>query len=261
MTPPLTADPEPHQITDEDLLRQVHSFSFWFEAVEGYLTEGPWGADPDQVDEAMDPAELDALITTLCNYCVGEQAALEASSGLIPLAPNHATRIFLATQVADEARHLEVFLRRLDDLGIADPEAEVARRANPDLVAFSERLLRLVDRADFEAAVFAQNVLLESLEDTVFRFHEPIADPITGQVLEGIIADERRHLGFGENEMGRRLARDPSGRERLGQIRAELDPLVLGAFEGIYRDLGLSRDRAPSLGQDYLAAVTRLGLT
>lgn len=261
MSPPITADSEPHQITDEDLLREFHSFSFWFEAVEGYLTDRPYGADPDLVDEPMDSTVLDDLITTLCNYCVGEQAALEASSGLIPLAPNNSTRIFLATQVADEARHLEVFLRRLDDLGIADPEAEVAKRANRHMVEFSERLTELVDAADFEAAIFAQNVLLESLEDTVFRFHEPIADPITRQVLGGIVADERRHLGFGENEVGRRLARDPAGRDRLVAIRSELDPLVLRAFEGIYRDLGLSRSEEPSLGQDYLAAVTRLGLT
>lgn len=60
-------------------------------------------------------------ITTLCNYCVGEAAALEASSGLIRLAPNHHSRAFLATQVVDEARHLEVFLRRIEELGIKSP--------------------------------------------------------------------------------------------------------------------------------------------
>lgn len=261
MNAALAADPEPHQIEDEELLREVHSFSYWIQAVGGYLEDRPYGADPDLVDDPMEPDDLDDLITTLCNYCEGEAAALEASSGLIPLAPNNAARIFLATQVADEARHLEVFLRRLDDLGIVDPEAEVARRANPSLVEFRDRLTSLVEREDFEGAVFAQNVLLESLEDTVFRFHATIADPITAQVLEGVVADERRHLGFGENEMGRRLARDPSGRQRLRDIRAELDPLVLASFAGIYCDLGLSRAEEPSLGQDYLAAVERLGLT
>lgn len=261
MTPSLAAEPEPHQVEDEELLREVHSFSFWFQAVEGYLSERPYGADPDLVDEPMDPAVVDNLITTLCNYCEGEAAALEASSGLIALAPNNASRIFLATQVADEARHLEVFQRRLDDLGIVDPEAEVTRRANPAIVEFHDRLTSLVDREDFEGAVFAQNVLLESLEDTVFRYHEQIADPITKQVLQGVVADERRHLGFGENEMGRRLNRDPSGRARLVEIRSELDPLVLASFSGIFRDLGLSRDSEPSLGKDYLAAVERLGLT
>lgn len=261
MNPSLAAESEPHQVEDEEMLREVHSFSFWFQAVEGYLTDRPFGADPDLVDEPMDSSELDNLITTLCNYCEGEAAALEASSGLIALAPNNAARIFLATQVADEARHLEVFLRRLDDLGVVDPEAEVAQRANPHIVEFHDKLTSLVAREDFEGAVFAQNVLLESLEDTVFRFHEQIADPITKQVLQGVVADERRHLGFGENEMGRRLARDPSGRERLVEIRSELDPLVLSSFQGIFRDLGLSKAEEPSLGQDYLAAVERLGLT
>ncbi len=257
----VSADFEPHHLDEEEFLREVHSFRFWFEAVEGYLEGRPFGADPELVDAPMDAADHDSLITTLCNYCVGEAAALEASSGLIRLAPNHHSRIFLATQVADEARHLEVFLRRLDDLGVPDAEAEVRARANPDLERFRGRLLELVDRGDWEAAVFAQNVLLESMEDTVFRFHEAIADPVTQQVLSGVVADERRHLGFGENDLGRRLVHDPAGRQRLADIRAELDPLVLGSFEGVYRDLGISKQDQPSLGRDYLAAVERLGLT
>lgn len=135
------------------------------------------------------------------------------------------------------------------------------KRANPRLVDFKKRLLELVDQGDWEAAVFAQNVLLESMEDTVFRFHEQVADPVTRQVLEGVVADERRHLGFGENDLGRRLAADPTGRERLAAIRADLDPLVLASFDGVYRDIGLDRADQPALGKDYLAAVERLGLT
>lgn len=256
----VAAASEPHQIADEELLRQVHSFSYWFEAVEGYLEGRPYGADPQLADEVTDPEEIDGLITTLCNYCVGEAAALEVSSGLVRLAPNHHARIFLATQVADEARHLEVFLRRLDDLGVVDPESEVRKRATPELQMFREHLNTLVDRCDYVAAIFAQNVLLESMEDTVFRFHESIADPITKQVLQGVVADERRHLGFGENELGRTLARDPEDRTKLAEVRAELDPLVLGSFAGVYRDLGLARQEEPSLGRDYLAAVERLGI-
>ena len=252
---------EPHLLEEEEFLREVHSFSFWFEAVEGYLEDRPYGFDPAVADIPMDPTDRDSLITALCNYCVGEAAALEASSGLIRLAPNLHSRIFLATQVADEARHLEVFLHRIGELGVVDPEAEVKVRANPNLGAFKDKLLSLVDRGDWEAAVFAQNVLLESMEDTVFRFHEQVADPVTQQVLEGVVADERRHLGFGENDLGRRLASDPEGRVRLAIIRNELDPLVLAAFDGVYQDLGLSRQDQPDLGRDYLSAVERLGLT
>jgi len=252
---------EPHLLEEADFLREVHSFSFWFEAVEGYLENRPFGFDPELVDGPMEDSARQNLVTVLCNYCVGEATALEASSGLVRVAPNHHSRIFLATQVADEARHLEVFLRRLEALGVDDPEAEVRNRSNPGLAQFRERLLRLVDEGDWDAAVFAQNVLLETMEDTVFRFHEATADPITRQVLQGVVADERRHLGFGENDLGPRLAHDADGRRRLADIRTELDPLVLGSFEGVYRDLGLTRAEQPSLGRDYLAAVERLGLT
>lgn len=252
---------EPHLLDEDEFLREVHSFDFWFEAVSGYLEDRPFGHDPDLVDGREDPAERDRLITTLCNYCVGESAALEASSGLVRMAPNHHSRIFLATQVADEARHVEVFLHRLEDLGVEDPEAEVAARANPELTEFRRRLLELVDRGDWNAAVFAQNVLLESMEDTVFRFHRMVTDPVTAQVLEGVLADERRHLGFGENDLGRRLAGDGDLRRHLAGVRTELDPLVLGSFEAVYRDLGLSGQDHPDLGRDYLDAVERLGLT
>jgi hypothetical protein len=252
---------EPHLLDEDDFRREVQSFTFWFETVEGYLSERPYGRDPGLAEAPLTDPERDALVTILCNYCVGEAAALEASSSLVRLAPNHHAQIFMATQAADEARHLEVFLHRLHELGIADPNAEVEARANPGLQELRRRLLEFVDAGDWEAAVFAQNVVLESMEDTVFRYHKAVADPVTSQVLAGVVADERRHLGFGENDLGRWLIGHPDGRHRLAALRAELDPLVLGAFEGAYEDLGLGRDERPTLGRDYLEAIERLGLT
>ncbi len=60
------------------------------------------------------------------------------------------------------------------------------------------------------------------------------------------------------------LAAEPEphqGRRRLVDIRAELDPVVLQSFAGIYRDLGLSRAEEPSLCRAHLAALDSLGLT
>ena len=252
---------EPHLLDEDDFRREVQSFRFWFETVEGYLSERPYGRDPDLPESPITEGERSALVTILCNYCVGEATALEASSSLVRLAPNHHARIFMATQAADEARHLEVFLHRLRELGVADPNAEVEVRASPGLQELRRRLLEFVDTGDWTAAVFAQNVVLESMEDTVFRYHQAVADPVTGQILAGVVADERRHLGFGENDIGRWLVRHPDGRARLADLRAELDPLVLRAFEGAYEDLGLGHDERPSLGRDYLEAIERLGLT
>ncbi len=255
----MTSPVEVHDLGHEEFLEEVHSFEFWFQAVEGYLSGLAWGHRPETVDAPLAPPDRERLVTTLCNYCVGETTALEGASGLIAIAPNRLAKVFLSTQVADEGRHLEVFFRRLRDLGVADPEAEIERRASRSLLLFRRRLLELVAGKDWEAAIFAQNVILESLEFAVFQSHAQDADPVTGEVLRGVIKDERRHIGFGENELGRRLASAPHIRARLGQTKKELDHLVFDALEETTRLIGVSRDEQDRLARAYLASVERLG--
>jgi 1,2-phenylacetyl-CoA epoxidase catalytic subunit len=250
---------EPHGLTPDAFEQEVHSFEFWFQAVEGYLSERPYGHRPDTPEADLTESERDRLVTTLCNYCIGETAALEGASGMIAFAPNRPQKVFLATQVVDEARHLEVLLHRLADLGVTDPTAEIEQRANSSLLVFKQRLLDLVASRDWEAAVFAQNVILECMEFTVFGTHAKRADPVTREVLQGIIVDERRHMGFGENDLGRRLAATPHARTRLQEVRRQLDPLVIATFEGTLDELGVHRDQRPELARDYREAVARLG--
>jgi 1,2-phenylacetyl-CoA epoxidase catalytic subunit len=167
--------------------------------------------------------------------------------------------VFLATQVVDEGRHLEVFHHRLRDLGVADPETEVERRASRSLHTFRRRLLELVASKDWEAAIFAQNVILESLEFAVFQDHVRAADAVTAEILRGVVKDERRHIGFGENELGRRVAAAPHIRARLGQIKKELDHLVFEALVETTLLLGLPRAEHERVGRVYLESVERLG--
>ncbi len=250
---------EIHGLRHEDFLEEVHSFEFWFQAVEGYLNGRPFGHSADVAEPQYDEAERAGLITTLCTYCIGETAALEAASGMIGFAPNRQAKIFLATQVVDEARHLEVFLHRLTELGVSDPETEIQRSAPRSLTAFKKKLLGYVDACDWEASVFAQNVILESMEFTTFHTHMASADPITREVLDGVIKDERRHMGFGENDLGRRLVSSPHTRKRLAEIKKELDALVLGTFEECLDALRLPQAERPELGRNYLEVVGRLG--
>ena len=166
-------------------LAEVQSFEFWFQSVEGYLAHHPYGVDPDSPVPELEPAQHDALVTTLSTYCVGEIAALDGASGMIGFAPNHEAKIFLATQVVDEARHLEVMLHRLAELGVADPKTGFEKLANRNLLAFRRRLLEFVEAKDWEAALFAQNVILESMEFAAFHSHMKSADPRTAQMLAG----------------------------------------------------------------------------
>ncbi len=252
---------EVHAFEPEAFREHVHSFEFWFEAVQGYLSGRTYGRAPDAAPSSLDGRERDRLVTVLCNYCVGETAALDGASGLIAFAPDRLAKIFLATQVVDEGRHLEVLRYRLIELGVDDPEAEIATRAMPGIRRFHQRLLELVAQRDWEAALFAQNVILEAMEFSTFHAHARTADPVTREILMGVVKDERRHIGFGENELGRRIARDPSLRERLARVRRELDPLVLASFEETLGELQVPRSERPDLGRSYLGAVERLGFT
>jgi 1,2-phenylacetyl-CoA epoxidase catalytic subunit len=248
-----------HAMDPEAFREHVRSFEFWFGAVQGYLDGTTFGYHPDTAERPLDAAARDALVTVLCSYCVGETIALEGAGALIRLAPNRPTKVFLATQTVDEGRHLEVLTHRLRELGVADPEAEIAARGAPQLLEFRRRFLELVRGEDWEAAVFAQNVILEAMEFSVFQLHARRADPRTREILLGIIKDERRHIGFGENELGRRLAHAPAIRDRLSRVRQALDPLVLESFTATLGRVGAPREDLDDLGRSYLQAVERLG--
>lgn len=142
---------------------------------------------------------------------------------------------------------------------MVDPEAEVIKRANPNMV----EVQAAAPGASWPWATgrppCSPNVLLKTMEFTVFGYHAHTADTITGAVLKGVISDERRHLGFGENDLGAPDS-DCLLRARLGETKKELDGLVLAAFDGAFDDLGLAPKDRPNLGREYLEAVERLGL-
>lgn len=241
----------------------AYSIQHWLEsAPQGYLMGTEFGHPPGEKEPEgllLEDALREQAIRTTVQLVVGERCALEGAGGLIQIAPNRATKVFLATQTVDEARHLEVLTHRLRELGVSQPDAEIASRAGRNLLEFKRKLLQLVRGRDWVAAVFAQNVILEAMEFSVFHQHSQRADPRTREVLIGIIKDERRHIGFGENELGRRLHELPLLRERLVAVREELDPLVLRSFEETMDAIGTPRGERADLGRSYLAAVERLG--
>jgi ribonucleotide reductase beta subunit family protein with ferritin-like domain len=118
-----------------------------------------------------------------------------------------------------------------------------------------------VDSGEWECALFAQNVMLESMEFVVFEEHSRNADRVTRDVLERILRDERRHLGFGENEIARRIRERPEKALGIATVKQELESLVLETFEHAARELGLPPSESPRLGRAYLAATERLGIS
>lgn len=73
---------------------------------------------------------------TFTQLFLGEQAALAVCAQLVNMVPEAETRFCLAGQIIDEARHVEVFGRYLDKLGV---EAPSTRRSKSSCIDCSNR--------------------------------------------------------------------------------------------------------------------------
>ncbi|HXK24769.1 MAG TPA: ferritin-like domain-containing protein [Myxococcota bacterium] len=222
----------------------AYSIQYWLEsAPQGYLEGTEYGHEPGEEEPKLlfeDPLLHEQAIRTTVQLVVGERCALSASSGLINAAPDEASKRFLATQTLDEARHVEVFTQRLYDLGVHKGELEnlVRRYANPNLVKFAELLLEKVDRKDFVAGVVGQNVVLEGMAFHVFEMmHAGNAalNPKFAHTLAGTIADERRHVGFGENRIGSLIRENPQRKGDIERMQKEMSYWMLATFADSFR--------------------------
>jgi len=246
----------------------AYSIQNWLESCpQGYLMGTEYGHSPEEREIPLvldnDVLRQDAVRTTV-QLVVGERCALAASSGLINAAPDEGSKRFLATQTLDEARHVEIFTQRLYDLGVRKGELEdvITRWANPNLVKFAEILLEKVDRKDFIAGVVGQNIILEGMAFSVFEMMYAMnktVNPKFGHTLAGTIADERRHVGFGENRIGSLIKQHPERRGEIEKMQKDMSYFILATFADAFHQtqapeelerLGVERTHAEYQGVD-----------
>ena len=222
----------------------AYSIQSWLESCpQGYLEQTEYGHAHDEKEpEILLENEVlrEENIKATVQLVVGERCALSASSGLINAAPDEASKRFLATQTLDEARHVEVFTHRLFDLGVKKNELEsvIKQYANPNLVKFAEVLLEKVDKKDFIAGVVGQNIVLEGMAFSVFEMMYAMNEPINAKfahTLSGTIADERRHVGFGENRIGSLIQSNPGKKSEIERMQKEMSYWMLATFADAFR--------------------------
>jgi rubrerythrin len=222
----------------------AYSIQYWLEsAPQGYLSDTRFGHAPEEREPVLlleDPLLHEQAVRTTVQLVVGERCALAASSGLINAAPDEGSKRFLATQTLDEARHVEVFTERLYDLGVKKVELEstLEQYANPNLVKFAELLLEKVDKKDFVAGVVGQNIVLEGMAFNVFEMLESAnrsLNPKFAHTLSGTIADERRHVGFGENRIGSLIREHPERKPDIERMQKEMSYYMLATFADSFR--------------------------
>jgi rubrerythrin len=229
-----------------------YSIQHWLESCpQGYLADTQYGHAPGLQEPELvtgDALLREQAISLTVQLVAGERCALAASSGLINAAPDEGSKRFLATQTLDEARHVEIFTQRLYDLGVKKAELEdvVKKYANPNLVRFAELLLEKVDKKDFVAGVVGQNIVLEGMAFSVFEMLQASmreGNPKFAQTLSGTIADERRHVGFGENRIGSLIRQHPEKKPEVEKLQKEMTYYMLATFADRFRDGAVAAQR------------------
>jgi TusA-related sulfurtransferase len=171
--------------------------------------EARWSAEHDvpwSTVKPLPPALEGALGQALTFLAENELSALYVPSNFLPkLHPAFVdTAMFLATQLSDEARHIDVFLRR----------AGTSRGVSS--VTTSQSLLSLLELRDFTEAAFLLSVLGEGTFLDLLKFIERFApDEATAVLAARARADETRHVHFGMAHVRHALAGDPGLYARL----------------------------------------------
>jgi hypothetical protein len=155
------------------------------------------------------PAELDAAIRQIMTFLAeNELSALYLPSKFISrIHPAYVeVAMFLATQLNDEARHIDVFLKR----------AQLAGGVAVSAVATSRSLESLLQLRDFSEAAFLLSVLGEGTFLDLLSFIERYApDEATAELVRRARNDESRHVHFGLAHVRHALRHDPSLYGRL----------------------------------------------
>ncbi len=188
-------------------------------------TAVPWDA-PFEL-----PVEVEAAVVQVMTYLVeNEHAALAVPARFLGRIHPHFREVVgvLAVQVADEARHVEVFSRRASRRGGDVGASGAGGQAS---------LLTLLEEPDFALAHFLLSVLGEGTFLALLSFIERYApDPVTAAVARLALGDEARHVAFGMAHLGSVVERDPAQRVRLAAaIQRRHD--VLSTTAGLNADV------------------------
>jgi ribonucleoside-diphosphate reductase beta chain len=188
----------------------------------------------------------------LSSFFIGEQRVAEELGPMMRAAPDEEMRIFLCTQIADEARHVAFFDRFYDEVGVlesADLRArleETSEHLNPKFnVLFDDMLKSRVDRLAREPED------LETLVEAITLYHMVIEGmlALTGQhfiieynesqgtlpgFVEGfnnVARDEHRHVAFGARFLREMAGRGERYRDAIQRTLVECGPAADGVLQ------------------------------
>ena len=126
---------------------------------------------------------------SLSQFMHGEQGALICTAKIVETVPWIDAKYYAATQVMDEARHVEVFARYLDT------KLSGHYPLNTHLGLLLEDIIH---DSRWDMTYLGMQIMVEGLALAAFGFmHSMTPDPLLKQLLRYVMSDEARHVAFG----------------------------------------------------------------
>jgi hypothetical protein len=126
---------------------------------------------------------------TLSQFMHGEQGALICTAKIVETVPWIDAKYYASTQVMDEARHVEVFAKYLQD----------KQNGFYPINAHLKLLLDdIINDSRWDMTYLGMQIMVEGLALAAFGFMQQMTpDPLLKQLLRYVMSDEARHVAFG----------------------------------------------------------------
>jgi hypothetical protein len=212
---------------------------------KGLLPDVAIGIYGTEIWAKLSPKQIErlrheAVSWQLCQFLHGEQGALLATAQIVDAVPWYEAKQYGATQVMDEARHVEVYRRFIQEkLGI---EYDI----NRELKKLLDQIL-LDSRWDMK--FLGMQIIVEGLALAAFgTIRDTATHPLLRDLTAAVMEDESRHVAFGVLSL-REFCQDLSERDRREREEFVYEACVL------MRDRIQSREVWERLGLDANACI------
>jgi ribonucleoside-diphosphate reductase beta chain len=248
-----TSDPALHESAERGaaaLLDYTELYSLW-ERQQWAVGDLDFSQDRIDWHQRIDAEERYARMYGLSSFFVGEQRVAAELGPMMWACPQEDMRIFLCTQIADEARHVAFFDRFYSEVGVLQAGelegrlAETSEHLNPEFgVLFDEMLHQRVQRLavepqDTEAlveAVTIYHMVIEGMlaltgQHFIIEYNERVGTlPAFVEGFTNVARDEHRHVAFGARFLKDMVARDERYKTAIQRTLAEIAPAAQGVL-------------------------------
>jgi ribonucleoside-diphosphate reductase beta chain len=249
-----TADPALNEAADRTadvkLLDYKQLYELW-ERQQWQTQELDFSRDREDWHERIPAEERFQRMYGLSSFFIGEQKVAEELGPIMRAAPTEDQKVFLCTQIADEARHVRFFERFYREVGVLEADG-LSEMLEETSVHLNDKFTRLFDEmlAARTARLSAEPEDTEALVEAVTLYHMVIEGmlALTGQhfimdfneregtlpaFVEGfqnVARDEHRHVAFGSVFLREKAREDDRYKQAIQRTLEESLPVADGVL-------------------------------